>query len=159
MKLKLAAAALALSAAPALAQEVDLTATGDADAGEAAFRQCQTCHVVVNDEGETLAGRASKTGPNLYKVAGRTAGTVEGFRYSSGLTSAGEKGLVWTEETFMAFVQDPTPYLREYLGDASARSNMTFKVRSEDDAKNLYAYLLKLGGGEDGEDGDDDGGS
>lgn len=144
MKLKLAAAALALASAPAFAQDPDLTATGDAEAGEAAFRQCQTCHVVVNEEGETLAGRTSKTGPNLYKVAGRTAGTVEGFRYSSGLTSAGEKGLVWTEETFVGYLQDPTPWLREYLGEASARSNMTFKVRSEDDAKNLYAYLVEL---------------
>jgi cytochrome c len=143
MKLKLATA-LAFLAAPAFAQDVDLTATGDAEAGEAAFRQCQTCHVVVDDEGETLAGRSSKTGPNLYKVAGRTAGTVEGFRYSSGLTASGEKGLVWTEETFVPYLLDPTPYLREYLGEASARSNMTFKVRSEDDAKNLYAYLLEL---------------
>lgn len=144
MKLRLAAAALALASAPAFAQEADLTATGDAEAGEAAFRQCQTCHVVVNDEGETLAGRTSKTGPNLYKIAGRTAGTVEGFRYSNGLKSAAEKGLVWTEETFVPYLMDPTPWLREYLGEASARSNMTFKVRDEEDAKNLYAYLLEL---------------
>lgn len=143
MKLILAAA-LALASAPAFAQDADLTATGDAAAGEAAFRQCQTCHVVVNDAGETLAGRSSKTGPNLFKVAGRTAGAVEGFRYSNGIKAAGEAGLVWTEETFVAYVMDPTPYLREYLDDAAARSNMTFKVRSEDDAKNLYAYLLSL---------------
>jgi cytochrome c len=142
MNLKLAAAVLALAGAPALAQ--DVTATGDAVAGEGLFRQCATCHVVVNDAGETLAGRAAKTGPNLYGVAGRTAGTVEGFRYSNGLKAAGEKGLVWTEEDFVGFVQNPTEFLREYLGEASARANMTYRVRSEEDAKNLYAYLASL---------------
>lgn len=138
-------AALVLAAAPALAQEIDLTATGDATAGEAAFRQCTSCHVVVNDAGETLAGRASKTGPNLFGVSGRTAGTVEDFRYSDAVVAAGEKGLVYDEAAFVAYVMDPTAFLREYLEDSSARSKMTFKVRSEDDAVNLYAYLHSLG--------------
>jgi cytochrome c len=145
MSLRILAAALALVAAPAFAQEaVDLTPTGDAAAGETQFRQCATCHVVVNDAGETLAGRAARTGPNLYGIAGDTAGTEEGFRYSASMIAAGEQGLIWDEAHFVGYVTDPTPFLREFLGDNSARSNMTYKVRNEADAVNLYAYLHSL---------------
>ncbi|MCX7643937.1 MAG: cytochrome C [Rhodobacteraceae bacterium] len=151
MKFKIAAAAVLLAAGPAFAQELpktDIVPTGDVAAGEAAFRQCATCHVVVNPAGETLAGRAAKTGPNLYGVVGRVAGRVPDFRYSEALKAAGEKGKVYDEATFVAYVQDPTGFLREFLGDPSARGNMTFKVRKEEDAVNLYAYLHSLSNGE-----------
>ena len=136
--------ALSLFAAPAFAES---HVTGDAAAGEGVFNQCQACHVVKNDEGETLAGRAGRTGPNLYGIEGRTAGTVEDFRYSSSMVDAGEAGLEWNEEDFVAYVQDPTGFLREYLDDSGARGKMAFKLRSEDDAKNVYAYIVSLGGG------------
>lgn len=134
-------AAAALAASPALAQE----ASGDPAAGEKAFRQCITCHVVVNDEGETLAGRNAKVGPNLYEAPGRHAGAIEGFKYSKSMQEAGEKGLVWTEEQFVKYTQDPTGYLREYLGDDKARGAMTHKVRKEQESIDVYAYLASLG--------------
>ena len=99
----LAALALGMLAIPAHA--------GDPEAGKAAFSQCQTCHVVANDAGEVLAGRNAKTGPNLYGVIGRVAGSVEGFRYGPSLVEAGEKGLVWDEETLVAYLQDPAAFL------------------------------------------------
>ena len=120
-------------------------ADGHIAAGEKAFSQCQTCHVVVDDDGNTLAGRNAKTGPNLYGIVGRTAGTVEGFRYGDDLVAAGEKGLVWDEETFLAYVQNPSAFLKEYLEDNSARGRMSFRVRKEEDAANLYAYLMSIG--------------
>ncbi len=138
------AAALSLLAAPAFAAGHTET-TGDAEAGAQVFeRQCVACHVVVDDAGETLAGRRAQTGPNLYEVAGRTAGTYPDFRYSDAMVSFGEAGGVWTEETFVGYVQDPTGYLREVLDDRRARGNMAFQVRSEEDAANVYAYLLSL---------------
>lgn len=136
-----AAVIAVLGAAPALAE-------GDAAAGEKAFRQCQSCHVVVNDAGETLAGKNAKTGPNLYSISGRTAGAYPDFKYSKSMVAAGEAGLAWDEATFAAYVQDPTGFLREYLDDKKARGNMSFKVRKEADAANLYAYLVSLAGGE-----------
>lgn len=139
------AIAFTLLAAPAFADAH--AATGDAAAGEAAFNQCIACHVVVNDAGDTLAGRNAKTGPNLYAVAGRTAGMIDGFRYSDSMKEAGEAGLVWTEETFVPYVQDPTGFLREYLDDNRARGKMAFKVRDEQQAKDLYAYLASLAEG------------
>lgn len=141
MRKFLLAAAATMLAPAAMA---DGHATGDAAAGEAAFRQCIACHVVVNDAGDTLAGRNARTGPNLYNIAGRTLGAQEGFRYSPSFQAANEAGLVFDEAAFVAYVQDPTGYLREALDDGSARGAMAFRVRSEEDALNLYAYLVSL---------------
>ncbi len=138
--------AATLLASPVLA---DGHITGDAEAGEAAFRQCISCHVVVNAEGETLAGRNARTGPNLWGVAGRHVGSVEDFRYGNGLTALNEAEMVWDEANFVGYVQDPTGWIRETTGDNSLRGAMSFRVRSEEDALNLYAYLASLGGPEE----------
>ena len=136
----LALVAATTLAAPAFA---DGHASGDAAAGEKAFRQCISCHVVVNDEGETLAGRKAKTGPNLYGVAGRALGAIEDFKYSDIIMLAGEQGVVYDEANFVAYVQDPTGWLREVTGD-NGRGKMSYKVRKEEDAVNLFAYLASL---------------
>lgn len=137
----LAVVATATLAAPAFA---DGHASGDAAAGEKAFRQCISCHVVVNEAGDTLAGKKAKTGPNLYGIVGSQFGTVEGFRYSDiNQLAAGMDDITVTEEVFVAYVQDPTGYLREATGD-KGRSKMTYKVRKEEDAINIYAYLATL---------------
>ena len=146
----LTVAAAMLVAAPALAQEFEAP-TGDAAAGESAFRQCQSCHVVQDASGEVLAGRAAKTGPNLYGVIGAPYAHMEGFRYSDIMAQAGEEGhLHDTEADFVAYVMDPTGHLRELTGDSSGRGKMTYKVRKEEDAVNLYAFLAQFseaGGG------------
>lgn len=138
MKTTIAAAALGLMAAPVLAQD----AMGDPAAGEEQFnRQCVACHVVQNDDGEVLAGRNAQTGPNLYGVAGRTIGAVEDFRYSDAIMTLNEQGEEWDEEKFVAYVQDPTGWLRETLDDRRARGKMAYQVRAEEDAHDLWAFL------------------
>ncbi|ABD53065.1 c-type cytochrome [Jannaschia sp. CCS1] len=144
-RLTVLATAATLLAAPVLA---DGHATGDAEAGERAFRQCISCHVVVDADGETLAGRNARTGPNLYGIHGRPIGSVEDFRYSNGLTALMEAGMEWDEAAFVGYVQDPTGWIREAADDDSLRGAMSFRVRSEEDALNLYAYLVSLGGPE-----------
>jgi len=126
-------AAAALVAAPALAQ-------GDAEAGEREFRACAACHVIEDPSGELIAGRGARTGPNLYGVVGRTAGTVEDFRYGDSLIAAGEAGLVWDAEQLAAYIPNATEFLREYLDDSSARSRgmSNQRVRNMDD---LIAFL------------------
>jgi cytochrome c len=141
MKIASVTLSAALLAGPALAES---HVSGDAAEGENAFRQCVSCHVVVDDDGNKIAGRAAKTGPNLYGVPGRTAGSVEDYRYSKPLAAAGEAGLEWTQESFVAYVQDPSGFLRDYLDDPRARGKMTFKVRKEEDAMNLWAYLVSV---------------
>lgn len=139
------AAALTLLAAPAFADGHAPSGNGDAAAGEEQFnRQCVSCHVVADADGNVLAGRAAKTGPNLYGVAGRTVGSVEDFRYGDSIVELGESGQVWTEEAFVAYVQDPTGYLREALDDRRARGKMSYQVREEQQAVDIYAYLASF---------------
>lgn len=144
-KFTIAAAAAMLMAGPAFAESHAMAEpTGDAAAGESVFSKCQSCHVVADDEGNVLAGRNGRTGPNLYGLPGRTAGTVEGFRYQRAIQEAGEAGLTWNEETFVAYVLDPQGFLREYLDDSRARSGMSFRLRTEEEAADLWAYLYSL---------------
>ena len=154
MKFTTLALAMTALAAPALAEShmaagtIDLASLqGDAAAGEEQFdRQCIQCHVVrdpVTDE--VLAGRNGKVGPNLYGVAGRVAGTHEGFAYSDSMVAFGQTGAIWDEANFVAFVQDPTGFLRTALDDKRARGKMAYQVRDAAQAYDLYAFLATFG--------------
>jgi cytochrome c len=141
MSVKTIAFALALAGAPALAQDAP---TGDAEAGAKVFAKCQTCHVVVNEAGETLAGKGAKTGPNLYGIAGRTAGTYPEFKYGESIVALGASGFAWNEADFVAYVADPAKFLKEKTGDTKAKTKMSFKLPKEDEARNVWAYLVSL---------------
>lgn len=135
------ATAFAVLSAPAFA-DGHASSQGDVAAGEEQFnRQCVACHVVADASGEVLAGRNAKTGPNLYGIAGRTMGSIADFRYSDALIELGEAETVWTEESFVGYVQDPTGWLRETLDNRRARGKMAYQVRQEEQAYDLYAYL------------------
>ena len=41
----------------------------------------------------------------------------------------------------MTYVQDPNAFLRDYLDDKKARSGMTLKLRDEEDAADVAAFL------------------
>jgi cytochrome c len=118
--------------------------TGDAAAGEANFRQCSSCHGIVDPDG-TVIQRLAPTGPNLWGVVGRQAGAYDGYaRFSGAIVAAGaENDVVWTEENFVAFLNDPSGYLREVTGDSRARSNMNHRLRGS--AEDIYAYLAQFG--------------
>jgi len=126
----IAALALSTAALPAFAE-------GDAAAGEDAFKKCKSCHAIAN--GDEVIFRGGRTGPNLFGMMGRQAGTVDGFRYRDDLVAAGEAGLVWDEESLAEYVADPTAFLRTYLSDDSARSGMTYKLR--EGGADVAAYL------------------
>lgn len=139
MKLSFVVAAAALAAAPAFADSH--AGPGDAAKGEREFRSCAACHSIVDPEGEVLAGRGAKTGPNLYGIVGRTAGTDPDFTNYRGdvLPAAGEAGLVFSAENLGDYISDPTKFLRETTGDNSVRSAMAKqRVRNMDD---LIAFL------------------
>ena len=134
MKQLIAAAFVSLLAAPAFAE-------GDVAAGEKAFKKCKACHSVIDDAGEAII-KGGKTGPNLWGIPGRAAGTAEGFKYGKDLIAAGEGGLVWDEETFTAFVTDPKSYLREATGNGKAKSKMSFKLKKG--GEDIYAFLASV---------------
>ena len=139
MKTKLTALAVlsTVLAAPAFA-------AGDAEAGAKVFNKCQTCHVVANEAGEVLAGKNSKTGPNLYGLPGRTAGTYPEFKYGESIVALGASGFAWNEADFVAYVADPAKFLKDKTGDKAAKSKMSFKLPKEEDAKNVYAFIASL---------------
>ncbi len=137
------AAAAALFAAPAFAQTA--APTGNVEAGQKAFNKCQACHIVANEAGEVLAGKASKTGPNLYGMPGRVAGTYPEFKYGKSIVALGATGFVWDEANFVEYLADPNKFLKAKLDDKGAKSNMVFKVAKEEEAKDLWAFISSLG--------------
>jgi cytochrome c2 len=117
----LLAAALMASVLPlGLAQ-----AEGDAAKGKKVFNKCKTCH--------SLEAGKNKIGPSLHGLFGRTAGSVEGFKYSDGMV---ESGIVWDEETIELFVTKPK--------DMMPGTKMVFTgLKKEDQRKDLVAYLME----------------
>ena len=113
-------------------------AEGDAAKGEKEFRRCKSCHIIANDDEAFVKG--GKTGPNLFGIIGRTAGTSEEFtKYGDSLVAAGEAGLVWDEEQITAYVADPRAFLKEYLDDSGAKSKMSFRLKKG--GEDIAAYL------------------
>jgi cytochrome c len=129
----IATAALLTLSAPAFA--------GDAAKGEKGFNKCKSCHEIVAADG-TVIVKGGKTGPNLYGIIGRTAGTVDGFKYGDSIVQAGEGGLVWDEVNFIAYTADPKGFLAETTGDSKAKSKMTFKLSKG--AEDIAAYLVSV---------------
>lgn len=125
-------------------------AEGDAEKGKKSFNKCKSCHMIVTADGDTIL-KGGKTGPNLWGVVGRTAGTAD-FKYSKYLVSAGEAGLVWDEEEFTAYVADPSKYLKGYLDDNKARGKMNFKLKKAEEAANIWAYLTSVSPAAEGAD-------
>ena len=125
-------AALALTA-PAFA--------GDAAKGEADFKKCKACHMIVADDGTEIQ-KGGKTGPNLYGVIGRTVASVADFNYGESIAAVGAKGVVWDEAMLAVYVADPGKWLKEQTGDAAAKSKMTFKLAKG--GEDMAAYLASV---------------
>ena len=116
-------------------------ATGDAAKGESTYKKCKACHVIADDDGNVIQ-KGGKTGPNLYGVVGRAAGSVDGFRYSSVMEDAAATGLVWDAENLVSFLADPSKHLSEVAGK-KGRSKMSLKLKKG--AEDMVAYLASVG--------------
>ncbi|WP_417669756.1 c-type cytochrome [Roseibium sp.] len=116
--------AAALAAAPLI---VSSAQAGDAAAGEKVFKKCAACHAVGD-------GAKNKVGPHLNDIFGRTAGEMEGFKFSKAMAEAGAEGLVWNEETLTAFLAKPKKMIKG--------TKMSFAgLRKDTDLENIIAYL------------------
>lgn len=68
----------------------------DVAAGEAAFRQCASCHSVE-------AGK-NGIGPSLHGIVGLKAGSVANYNYSPANKASGK---TWDRETLYAYLENP----------------------------------------------------
>ena len=127
-----ALAALLVLSAPALAQ--------DAAKGESEFKKCKACHAIEAPDG-TAIQKGGKTGPNLYGVVGRTVASTD-FAYGDSLKSVGAAGTTWDEASLVAYVANPTAWLKEVTGDAGAKSKMSFKLAKG--GADVVAYLASV---------------
>ncbi|MCX7561231.1 c-type cytochrome [Sulfitobacter sp. F26204] len=141
--LKITALALAMATGPAFA---DGHATGDAAEGENVFKKCKSCHAITAADGTEIA-KGGRSGPDLYGLYTRVAGAEPEFgkKFGKSLVAAGEAGLEWNEADFVSYVADPKAFLRTYNDDKKAKSKMSFKLKDETDAKNVWAYLVSVG--------------
>ncbi|GKY87215.1 c-type cytochrome [Sinisalibacter aestuarii] len=123
-----AAAFIALSA-PALAAD-------DIEQGEKDFKKCKACHSIVDPAGEVIV-KGGKTGPNLWGVLGRQAGTDPEFaRYTDEMVALGEGGLVWDAEEMGKYIPDAKGYI-------DAKTSMT--PQKLKDVTDVIAYLAQFG--------------
>lgn len=115
-------AALSLSAIPALANEF-----GDPEAGAKVFKKCRACHTVGPDA-------INRTGPQLNEIFGRAAASVDGVRYSDGLTRMGADGLVWDFDSLDAYIENPKAFASD--------TRMNFPgLKDEEDRADVLAFL------------------
>jgi len=98
--------------------------TGDVAHGKSVFMICKSCHTAVQ-------GGANMTGPNLYGVFGRKAGTAPGFNYSDGLKAS---GITWDAAHLDSWVTNPKAVVPD--------TKMTFVgLKDPKDRTDLIAYL------------------
>ena len=101
----------------------------DAAQGETVFRKCLACH-------STEAG-VKKIGPSMFGVYGRTAGTLEGFRFSPAMVTYGQEGNVWNDANLDAYLLSPRT--------AIPGNRMGFPgLRNEQERLDVIAYLKTL---------------
>ncbi len=107
-------------------------AEGDAVKGKKAFKKCLACHAV----GEKAK---NKVGPQLNDLFGRTAGSIEKFKYSKAMKARGEEGLVWNAETITEFLKKPKDFV--------PKTKMAFAgYKKDEDIVNVIAYLQQFSG-------------
>jgi len=126
MKIAIQLAAIAVVCGLSLAAR----AQGNPIKGETVFKKCKICHQIGD-------GAQNQVGPQLNGVAGRKAGSLEGFAYSPAMKEAGEKGLVWSDDSLAKYSENP----REFV----PKNKMAFVgLKKEDERADVIAYLKKF---------------
>lgn len=92
--------------------------------GAKLFRKCKSCHQV----GE---GAKNRVGPTLNGIIGRTAASIEGFKYSKAMKAS---GITWDVEALSEFLKKPKLMV--------PKTKMSFiGLKKQEDIDALIAYL------------------
>ncbi|MHA7776748.1 c-type cytochrome [Roseibium sp. M-1] len=103
---------------------------GDAAMGEKVFKKCAACHAVGD-------GARNKVGPELNGILGRTAGSLEDYKYSNAMVEAGNGGLVWDETSLTTYLTKPKDMIKG--------TKMAFAgLKKQEDLDNVIAYLASF---------------
>lgn len=92
--------------------------------------KCKACHTFEQ-------GGANKTGPNLFGIIGKKAGTAEGFSYGSYL--AGQP-VTWDEENMKAWLENS----KQVAKAAGGKTKMPPQKLSGDKADKVIEFLKGL---------------
>ena len=94
-----------------------------ATAGERLFRtRCASCHSLNPGE--------NRVGPHLSGLVGRSAGSVEGARYSKALSAS---GFVWDDERLQDYLNNPR--------QAVPGTTMSVSIRDAAQRSAIISYL------------------
>src|SRR5664279_2801914 len=77
--------------------QIPLPAAKPPDGATLFKQQCATCH--TSNETDPV-----RQGPSLFRIVGRRAGTMEGFKYSAGFAKA---DFVWDDARIDAWMTNP----------------------------------------------------
>jgi cytochrome c len=98
--------------------------TGDLMNGQSKFALCRSCHTITE-------GGPNMTGPNLYGVFGRKAGSKADYKYSPAVAAA---GFDWDAEHLDKWLDNPRGFM--------PGTKMTFAgLHDPKDRIDLIAYL------------------
>jgi cytochrome c len=103
------------------------TLAGYIEAGDKVHKICVSCHTDAK-------GAGNKTGPELWGVFGRAAGTHAGFSYSAAMKAYGG---TWSYDNLYDYLKKPGDYVKG--------TTMSFAgIRKQEDRIALVAYLRNI---------------
>lgn len=108
------------------AAQMPLPAAKPPDGATLFTQQCATCHTINPSE-------PIRQGPPLFKVVGRPAGKVDGFRYSAGFAKA---DFVWDDAKLDAWLTNPQAVIPGAM--------MAYRQSKAETRATIIAYLKEL---------------
>ena len=106
--------------------QMPLPATKPPDGATLFKQQCATCHTVNETD-------PVRQGPSLFKIVGRRAGSVEGFKYSAAFAKA---DFSWDDARLDAWIANPQEMI--------PGSMMAYRQAKPEVRATIIAYLKEL---------------
>lgn len=99
----------------------------DPEKGAKVFSKCTGCHQIGRDAKDRI-------GPHLNGIYGRPAAAHDGYAYSKSMKRAGQDGLIWTNETLDAYLENPRALV--------SKTRMSFRgLKDAEDRAHVLAYM------------------